>query len=305
MGEALGLVLGVGFLHVFFRAVESRWPASYFALTSGPDYAISRSFVRYLAFRLLPVFVVAVFAATTLGRDGRAVVLPVVGIGVVHASLTSGRALIGLVRSGRLARRPLLGAMHPAVILAIVGVALAGALSADAFAPVVPELNAVSSDLWTGLIAGVIGAYAVRVSQAGFVDTERIFLESRRAIPRHLWELAHDVAERHEADPRLVRAVMLTENLQRPRWFRRLERMTARIIKRPASLGLLQAPGEPTDSEEELLERGVREHFRGVSVTTDTGHIDWEALEGFSARYNPDPKYVELLSAAIQEVNNE
>jgi len=133
VGEAFAVVLGVGFLHLFFRAVESQWPASYFALTSGPDYAISRSFARYLTFRLLPVFVVAVFAATTLARDGRAVVLPVVVMGVIHASVTSGRALTGVVRSGRLARRPLLALMHSAVILAIAGVSLAGALSADSF----------------------------------------------------------------------------------------------------------------------------------------------------------------------------
>lgn len=305
MGEVLAVVVGVGFLHVFFRAVESQWPASYFALTSGPDYAISRSFARYLTFRLLPVFVVAVFAATTLGRDGRAVVLPVMVMGVFHASSTSGRALTSVVRSGRLARRPLLALMHSAVILAIAGVSLAGALSADSFASIVPELDAVSSDLWTGLIAGVIGAYAVRVTQKGFIDTERIFLESRRAIPHHLWELARDVAQRHEADPRLVRAVMLTENLQRPRWFRRLERIGARMLKRPASLGLLQTPGRPTDSDEELLERAIQERFRGVRVTTDDGYVDWAALNTFAAEYNPDPKYAELLSAAIHEVKAE
>lgn len=304
MGEALAVVLGVGFLHVFFRAVESQWPASYFALSSGPDYAITRSLLRYLAFRLLPVFVVTVFAATSLDRSGRAVVVPVVTVGVLHALLTSGRALVGVIRSGRLNRRPLLGVMHPTVIMAIVGVSFAGALSADSFDSIVPRLDTVSSDLWTGLIAGVIGAYAVRVTQAGFIDTEVVFRESRRAIPRDLWDLAGDLAARSNADSRLVRAVMLTENIQRPGWFRRLERVAARVLRKPASLGLLQTPGRAAESDADLLERAIAERFAGVSITADDGYVDWPALEAFAAAYNPDPKYVELLSAAMNEVEN-
>lgn len=258
MAEALAVVIGVGFLHVFFRAVESQWPASYFALSSGPDYAITRLF-RYLAFRLLPVFVVSVFAAATLKRDGRAVILPVVAIGVIHALLTSGRALLGVIRSGRLNRRPLLGVMHATVMLTVVAASLAGSLSADAFDSIVPGLDAVSSDLWTGLIAGVIGAYAVRVTQAGFIDTDVVFTESRRAIPRDLWGLAADLAERSDADPRLVRAVMLTENIQRPGWFRRLERIAALVLRKPASLGLLQtAVGRPSRTRNCWRERSPR-----------------------------------------------
>lgn len=194
MGEVIAAVLGVTFLHVFFRAVESQWPASYFALTTGPDYAITRSLARYLAFRLLPVFVVAVFSAVTLARADRSVVIPVLVIGGLHALLTSGRALLGIVRSGRLGRRPLLGILHPAVMAAVIVTAVAGSLSANAFESIIPRLDEVTSALWTGLIAGVIGAYAVRVTQTGFVDTAVVFSKSRRTIPDDLWDLAAGLA---------------------------------------------------------------------------------------------------------------
>lgn len=304
MGEVLAVVMGVGFLHVFFRAVESQWPASYFALSSGPDYAITRSLGRYLAFRLLPVLVVSIFAAATLTRSNRHVVVPVAVIGASHAALTSGRALVGVIRSGRLRRRPLLGLMHPAVMLAVVGVSVAGALTAGSFRSIVPDLDAVASDLWTGLIAGVVGAYAIRVSQGRFLDTGDVLKQSRRSIPRDLWELAGDVALRSSADPRLVHAVMLTENIQRPGWFRRLERIGARLLGKPASLGLLQAPGEHGESDEALLERAIVERFAGVSITSADGYVDWQAVEAFATSYNPDPAYSELLSAAIHETED-
>lgn len=302
MGEVIAVVLGVAFLHVFFRAVESQWPASYFALTSGPDYAITRSLARYLAFRLLPVFVVAVFSAVTLARADRSVVIPVLAIGGLHALLTSGRALLGIVRSGRLGRRPLLGFLHPVVMAAVIGTAVAGSLSATAFESIVPGLDEVTSALWTGLVAGVIGAYAVRVTQSGFVDTAVVFSESRRTIPNDLWDLAADLSAQHDADVTLVRAVMLTENIQRPRWFRRLEKLGARTFRKRASLGLLQTPGDPGDSDADLLARAIEERFAGVRIKGDDGYVDWPAVEAFARSYNSDSKYVDLLSAAAQEV---
>lgn len=301
-GEVLAVLISVGFLHVFFRAVESHWPASYFALTSGPDYAITRSLGRYLAFRLLPVLVVAVFAAVTLGRTGDAVVVPVVLIGAVHAGVTSGRALVGLVRSGRTSRRPLLTLMHPLVMGSVTCVALAGALVAPWFDGAVPTADDVVSDLWTGLIAGVVGAYAVRVSQPGHVPTDIVFAGSRKSIPNDLWNGAAESADRWNADADLVRAVMLVENLQRPRWFRRLERLAARLFRQPATLGLLQARAQAGNDDAELLDQAVQERFRDVTVKAEDGRIEWEALNDFAASYNPDLKYAELLAAAMAEV---
>lgn len=147
MEEIAAVFISVGMLHVFFRAVESQWPASYFALASGPDYAISRNLFRYFGFRLLPVFAVATFAAVSLARSAEAVVVPVVLIGLVHGLLTSGRALLGLVRSGRAGRRPLLVAMHPVVIASVTAGALAAVLAARPLEPYVPEVASLSSDL--------------------------------------------------------------------------------------------------------------------------------------------------------------
>ncbi len=298
MGEVAAVVIGVAFLHIFFRAVESQWPASYFALTSGPDYAISRSLMRYLLFRLLPVFVAATFAAVTLARAGRMVLLPVAAMGVVHALVTSGRAMLGMLRAEQRRRRPLLAAMHPTVMLLVLGTAMLAGLMAPNFERYIPDLSAVTSDQWTGLIAGVVGAYAVRVSQRQHVDTEAVLRASRNSIPSALWEAVDSASAELGADPVLVRAVLLAENIQRPGWLRRLERSASRLLKRPATLGLLQIRGDATASEEELLRRAIEARFVGVPTTTAQGWTDYDGIRQFAISYNPDADYADLVVAA-------
>lgn len=300
--QLLALVLGVSFLHVFFRAVESKWPVSYAALSSGPDYAISRNIVRYLLFRLGPVAVTVVYAAVTLGRADAPVVVPGTGIGLVHGLVTSGRAEFELIRRHQVQRRPLVAVMHPTIVLLVTVVALGAASAARRFDAVVPAANDVVSSLWIGLIAGVIGSYLGRLTQGAFVEMEAIFTASRRSIPAGLWDAVTPLAERHGADPQLVRAVMLVENIQRPRWFRRLERFVGRFVGR-GTYGILQVRAERPVSDLDSLELALQAQFRGLApVARPDGGIDYAALKSFAHAYNPDPKFEELLSYAYSFV---
>jgi hypothetical protein len=294
----IAVVLGVAFLHVFFRAVESQWPASYFAIASGPDYAISRSLGRYLTFRLLPLFVVTTFAAVNLRRDLSAVIVPSLAIGLTHGLVTSGRALLSLLRSGRAGSHRLVVAMHGAVIVLVTLTALIAAEAAGRLDAYVPPISTLTSDLWTGLVAGVIGAYAVRVSQAGHVNTLDVLAASRASIPWQLWRAVDDLARDHGADPALVRAVMLVENIQRPAWFRRLERVGSRLLGVPATIGVMQIEVPSDTSEEDALEQAVRMWFAGVSIRKD-GKLDWKAIDKFGRDYNDDAEFVDLLGNAV------
>lgn len=52
--EVLSVILGVGFLYVFYRAIQLQWPESYFGATDLSAYAIATSPIRYVAFRFAP-----------------------------------------------------------------------------------------------------------------------------------------------------------------------------------------------------------------------------------------------------------
>lgn len=270
---------------------------TYFALSSGPDYAISRNVMRYLAFRLGPVFITATFASVTLARLGTGLVVPLLTLGLLHGLLTSGRALLALTRQERSARRPLLVLMHSGVVLASTGVATSAALGAQHLGGLVPSLKDVSSDLWIGLIAGVIGAYIVRILGSTHLDVSDAFRASRRSIPTHLWGAAEGLAVEANAAVRLVRAVMLVENIQRPSWFRRLERMAGRLV-RGGSYGILQVRRRHPKNEIDLLKEGIQLHFRDAQIRMESGWPDDSEIARFARRYNPDSKFVELVGQA-------
>lgn len=284
---------------MFFRAVESHWPATYLALSSGVDYAISRHLIRYLSFRLLPVVTVCVFVAVTLTRSGLPPVFPILAVGLAHASLTSGRAFVAQLRSRLRRQRPLLLLVHLVVSFAVVAAAIGGLLVSPFLASYIPPLEQVSSDLWTGLIAGIVGAYAVRVTGPRHVDSAKAFSDSRASIPDGLWGEVPSIAEEAEADPVLIQAVMLVENIQRPSWIRQLERKAATWFQKPATLGILQVRADPTETDEEILVRAINERFSQWDVWDDDS-VDYDQLERFARTYNRDPKFLEMLYEALE-----
>lgn len=298
------VALGVAFLHVFFRAVESKWPVSYASLASGPDYAISRNIVRYLAFRLGPVGVTVAYAAVTLRRAHAPVVITGAVIGLIHGLLTSGRAMLELVRRRKVRSRPLVAVMHPTVVILVTTVALvAGAASAN-LDPVVPAASDVVSSLWIGLIAGVIGSYIGRLTQTSSIDVAEVLTASRRSIPDEVWNSAAAVAADAGADVQLVHAVMLIENIQRPAWFRRLERLAGRLVGH-GTYGVLQVASDRPLSEADSLRVAIESRFTETPMlTADDGTIDYEALTAFARGYNPDPKFEELLMQAFSSAGD-
>jgi hypothetical protein len=55
---------------LFFRIVESNWPAAYFSAESRTDPIVNRTLIRYVLWRFGPVFVAAMAVAVTLDRWG-------------------------------------------------------------------------------------------------------------------------------------------------------------------------------------------------------------------------------------------
>lgn len=226
MALIVAVVLGVAFLAMFYRAVQLNWPESYFSATEVSSYSISTSPWRYLTFRFLPVYMTCIFVAVTLERIGSSALLGSMSVAVTHGFLTSGRAIAeAMVRWPSHVRRhriPVL-MLHGLVVLGLALIGFLAYMTSDGFAPIVPTLNELSATLWTGLVAGIIGAFIVRVSRGHPISDADLVDQSMKRIPPHLWYQAGELAGAHDADPHLVRAVMVVENIQRPAWFRSLE----------------------------------------------------------------------------------
>ncbi len=162
--------------------------------------------------------------------------------------------------------------------------------------PVVPELTELSNTLWTALLAGVSGAYLVRLSQREEADTEDLVTKSRRSVPRGLWECAADLAHAHGTDPAMLRSILLVENLQRPRWMRRLESLKARLGLE-GTYGIMQLRADRPLTDEESLRLSLERHLAGVRpARNEFGVTDIESVRALARRHNRDPAFVEMVA---------
>lgn len=303
--EALAVVLGVGFLYVFYRAIQLQWPESYFGVTDLSAYSIATSPIRYIAFRFAPVYLTCLFAAVTLDRSGESSFAGALGIGIGHSLLTSGWALIQASRWGKTLRRhrfPIL-MLRILTLFGLVLVAWLAWRTRSLFVGLVPEASLISATLWTGVVAAVVGVFIVRISRGHSITEYEMAQEGLRRIPPALFKLAQEEAKSHGADPNLVHAVMIVENLQRPPWFRRLENFKGILFKR-GTYGIMQVGSPRPLTDEESIRRAVQNRLAGVSVLNDKGYVDKEKLKAFATRYNPNPNFYALLGPAYNEVKN-
>ena len=159
-----------------------------------------------------------------------------------------------------------------------------------------------STSLWTALVAGVLGAYLVSVSHSPLVSEEEILQRTIDTIPRELWTFARSAAGDAGTDPDLVSAVMAVENLQRPSWFRSLERWKGRIWPR-GTYGIMQVASSRPLSDHESIVKALAERFAGVTVAHDgfEDAVDSGKIRAFALSYNPSSTYADLVFARLRD----
>lgn len=295
---AVSAIGGALALHVFYRAVEFRWPSSYIGSGDAGLYRLLSSPGRYLIFRMVPVYSIAVVCAVSSSRLGASGSASAFGVVLLHLGATNLRSIVRDLRQSPvvLRHRVPVVLIRTLGLLGMIGCAWLASVTTRQADEVVPSLDDITNGLFTGIAAGVIGAYIMKATSTGG-DVEQLLRRSRRQIDDAHWQLARQAALRHGADPRLVRAVMLVENLQRPPWIRRLERLKGLLI--PAgTYGVMQVASPNPISDEESIQLAAQ-RLSGESVWNDSGGLHYQRVTDASRRYNPDPGYPDLLRWAL------
>jgi len=290
---------GAAFLYIFFRAVEARWPENYYGLSDLTSYQLSLHLPRYLTFRFLPVVVVAFAVSVIANSLGQIGWLAALFTALFHGAATAGRASVTAARHSGIFGRRLLLAAHSGVFLAVVCAGLIGGLlgEMDALHVLLPDPEAMKSDLWTALLAGIFGAYLARVSWRSEIDPHQFVRESTRRLDPELLNRAETAAERHGTDPNLVKAILLVENMQRPSWIRAIERSAGRWLP-IGTYGVMQIRSEHPVTDSESIELAVETKLAGEKVPTkEDGGLDYRALQRIIRRYNGNERFVELVES--------
>jgi len=302
--EVLLGVAGTALLHVFFRAVRSRWPESYYGVMDFTSYQLSLRLGSYIVFRFLPVMIAAfAVSAVAISVDASGPGAAMIAAGL-HAVTTAGRAALIAIRTNGIFGRRLLLVAHAGVFFMVLGAGVVGGLlgTLDRLRVLVPDGDALVSDLWTALLAGVVGAYLVRMSSGSEVDAAELIRQSSRRIRPGLVHLADELAAEYTADPHLVRAILLVENLQRPGWIRGIERMAGRAL-RVGSYGIMQVQSGSPLSDADSIREAVSTRLAGRLVPeTRQGTPDDTVLRRHIRAYNGNDRFVELVTRVYYEL---
>jgi len=227
MESVLGGLCGGVLLSIFYSSLRHRWPEDYASLHDTLDSYLSRHFLRYSAFRIVPVYLTGVFVGVTTERINGVPELALVIVILAHLATSNGRALALLLRGSGGARRGNLLFYHGLICTVLIAVTWAAAITYPSWARPIPEPSDVVVAFWTGLFAAILAVLIQR--SASFHESHESLVErGKRGIGPNLWAYAADAAARAGCDADVVRAIMVAEVLQRPRWVRRLETSRAR-----------------------------------------------------------------------------
>ncbi len=251
--EVLVVVIGATLQGWAFKNLHSNWPECYFYVQDQPsDYWISRHPMRYLTFRLGPGFVVCLLAGWLLASLDRHILLPCVLIGAAHWALSSGRRLFQIIRKQGRWRVSLPIGLHAVLLPTLTISSVAGAIAGHWFSDLAAKAAVLAPIILTAAYPVVVGRWRDYIGE-GQMSEEDIFHRSKLEIPLELWHYAQEQSEDRALDPLLIQAVMIVENIQRPAWFRTVEKAVGFFMGR-GSYGIMQVQAEHPLNDRQTIE---------------------------------------------------
>jgi hypothetical protein len=292
---------GAAILRAFFVALRTQWPLSYFAIGTLVDPIIRRSMTRYILFRAGPVFLASLFVAVTSDRwnNDTSATFVVSALIAMHLLNTYGLALVRAGRARHLDTR--LGLFWIAsAVLVIASGAIALPLRRT-LRSLVPQPSEMVSALWTGLFATAVAVAVVQTMRSGPVDLGPLLARSSSEIDSDLVDYAKQACEASDADIELVRAVMLVENLQRPGWVRRAERIKGRVFNK-GSYGIMQVESNHPIDDRRSIDLAMERFFKNSAGPP--GEPRWDVAvrqRPIIESYNSNRDFVDMVMEARQQ----
>lgn len=290
-------------LHIFYTAVRHQWPQNYYSLeVSTVDYQVSRSLFRYLSFRLVPTFLVFLFATVTVDRLQKATLLVTILSPLFYYATSDIPYVVGKFRRLRRSRRPdgllVVGLLW---IVPLSAVSFLAFFLRDIFDVLIPPPSEINSNVWAGVFAAVGAVYLQRVAMR-VPSTDQL---ARQSIDsnRALLLVAERVATDAGLDAGIIKALIVAEDLQRPRWVRRLERMSALVVR--TSSGIMQVRSTGALSDAESIKIAVQSLAQNMPTRT---RDDYDWAKKVALEWNPDEGYATLVDSiywSSEEFRNE
>lgn len=297
--------ISIMLMHFFYSAFKMKWPELYFSDADSLSFFISVNPKRYILFRIAPVFIITTMVLSAYSKQFAAHELLFLGlsVGIVHSLSTNGRALIKLIYNSKsiakFVNRVTQQLFHifSIVVLSLTGL-FGGVISkSHLISKVTPTIEGIINNIWASVITALVAVYLYKSFESQRMSDDEMLYRSLNSIPIELLKFIEVHCESRNADPNLVKAVCLVENIQRPLWFRKLEEMKSRIVHH-GSYGIMQVESDKILSDKESISLAIDNFFvnsAGLSIY----HEDVEdGIIAMLRKYNNNEKYIQLVFKA-------
>jgi hypothetical protein len=310
MNEIIFLYITINLMIIgFYKIFQIKWPELYFAINDQASYFVSISPLRYLLFRLMPPFFITAVLVGNLNNnlnESQIALFSSVTC-LSHALFTNGRAVYNLLFDPEKVKtyfnRYFQFLIHSTTFMAIGSVGyFAGYLaSKNFFLLITPTLPGLVDNLWASIIITftaipIYDAYSKR----GDENVDKMLKDSHQKISANLTKYLHEQSEKYNANERLVLAVCIVENLQRPLWVRSIEKVKS-IFNRSGSYGIMQTNSDHYITDEESIKKAIERYF----ANSKNEYMDIDTIEKWVKKYNGGSTYAELVKAAYNYLPGE
>ncbi len=303
MNEIILLYIVINLMVIgFYKVFQIKWPELYFAVNDQVSYFVSVSPSRYFLFRLMPPFFITAILVGNLNNNlsGSEVAIFSSFTCLSHALFTNGRSIYNLLFDPEKVKtyfnRYFQFLIHAATLLALGSVGyFAGYLAAkNFFSLITPTLPGLVDNIWASVIITftAIPLYDA-YSKKGEENVDKMIKDSHQKISAKLISCIHEQSEKYSANERLVLAVCIVENLQRPLWVRNIEKAKS-FFSKPGSYGIMQTNSDHYINDEESIKKAVERYF----ANSKHEYMDISTIERWVKKYNGGNTYAELVKAA-------
>lgn len=293
----LGALLTVG----LYGLLRVSWPRLYYGPEDSFETYVSASFWSYFAFRTIPVaFVVGSLGAYGTRISSSSTWLLAVVFLFAYPSITSLLTVMGRRKNGRVTSRLDREWIFASSAIVAIG-ATVGVLIAPPLNSILPPGEALVEAIITALFVAVIAVLG-RAMQLDKVQFDGIIDRTMKRLGPQLTEVESQCSSlRIPAEPFM--AILVAENLQRPRWFRSFEAAASRVGS-SKTLGPFQLPhnDDSTGANAETIDISTYlRHQPAIEVLVGRGapRRSTAQREMFSAIYslhNASSKFSKLCS---------
>jgi len=225
-------------------------------------------------------------------------------IGSLHTLLHNGRALLQLIiRSGRLKRFFNVYSQYLVHIFSILSIPITGFFSGWAsnskyVGSFFPTWQGLVDNIWSSFVGAGLAVLIYKTYENRDQHPAEIFQRSLATIDDNLIDEIEIKSRQFHADKAIVLAVAIVENIQRPKWFRFLERIKSLIIRR-GTYGIMQVTSTKPLNDKKSVDLAVKEYFANQRV-----YGEWISDERrnevikIAKTYNNDETYANLVADA-------